>query len=99
MKKSELQQIIKEEIRKVLKEASSKSTTNAKDIKTNFEDRVEGFYVVKGGHTGGKWHESKVKTWLLFTPDFKEATQDKYIKDGYTRVEIARNGNIDISNY
>jgi len=103
MKKSELKQIIKEEISKVLKEAEeSKATTDSATIKSNFDNDVTGYYIVKGGTFGGNeeyWNEDKVKKWIFYTPDYDEANQDKYTKDGYTRVELTEDGEIDIATF
>ena len=103
MKKSELQQIIKEEINKVLKEAEeSEATTDPETIKSNFDNDVTGYYIVKGGTFGGNeeyWNEEKVKKWIFYTPDYDEANQDKYTKDGYTRVELTEDGEIDIATF
>ncbi len=99
MKLSEFKQIIKEEIDKALNESSS-STKDPETIKSNFNDDVAGFYVVKGGGYGDNeeyWNEDKVKKWILFTTDDNEV--DKYRKDGYTIVEITEDGDIDIGAY
>ena len=86
-----------------LKEAkASKATTDSATIKSNFDKDVTGFYIVIGGQFGSNpesWNEAKVKKWIFYTPDYDEANQDKYAKDGYTRVEIQRSGEIDIATF
>jgi len=103
MKKSEFRSLIREEIKKVIAEAkASKATTDSATIKRNFDNDVTGFYIVKGGQFGDNkefWNENKVKKWIFYTPDYDEANQDKYTKDGYTRVELTPGGDIDIATF
>ena len=103
MNKSELRSLIREEIKKVMLEAKAlKATTDPETIKSNFDNEVRGFYIVKGGQFGSNpesWNEAKVKKWIFYTPDYDEANQDKYVKDGYTRVELTEDGEIDIATF
>ena len=103
MTKSELRSLIREEIKKVMLEAkASKATTDAATIKSNFDNDVAGYYIVIGGQFGSNkefWNETKVKKWIFYTPDYDEATQDKYAKDGYTKVELSSGGEIDIATF
>ena len=109
MKKSELRQIIKEEIKKVLKENENDKTINdPKIIKQNHNDYVDGFYVFKGGSSFEKGTSSRMggKEYSQFDPDKAKAilysTNEndikKYKKDGYTIVSII-DGNPDIQKY
>ena len=103
MTKQELRSLIREQIKKVMLEAkASKATTDPETIKSNFDNEVMGFYIVKGGQFGSNpesWNETKVKKWIFYTPDYDEANQDKYAKVGYTRVELQRSGEIDIATF
>jgi len=100
MKKSELRQIIREEISKVLKE--NIKTNNPKIIKQNHNDYVDGFYVFKGGssfekgtssYMGGKEYSQfdpdKAKA-ILYSPN--EEDIEEYKTDGYTIVSIDKEG-------
>jgi hypothetical protein len=103
MTKTELRSLIREQIKKVMLEAKeSKATTDPETIKSNFNNDVTGYYIVKGGQFGSNkefWNEDKVKKWIFYTPDYDEANQDKYVKDGYTRVELTEDGEIDIATF
>jgi len=103
MNKQELRSLIREQIKKVMLEAKeSKATTDSATIKSNFNNDVTGYYIVKGGQFGSNsefWNEDKVKKWIFYTPDYNEANQDKYVKDGYTRVELTEDGEIDIATF
>jgi len=103
MNKSELRSLIREQIKKVMLEAKeSKATTDPETIKSNFNNDVTGYYIVKGGQFGSNkefWNEDKVKKWIFYTPDYDEANQDKYVKDGYTRAELTPGGDIDIATF
>jgi hypothetical protein len=103
MTKTELRSLIREQIKKVMLEANaSKATTDPETIKSNFNNDVTGYYIVKGGQFGSNkefWNEDKVKKWIFYTPDYNEANQDKYAKDGYTRVELTEDGEIDIATF
>ena len=103
MNKQELRSLIREQIKKVMLEAKeSKATTDPETIKSNFNNDVTGYYIVKGGQFGSNkefWNEDKVKKWIFYTPDYDEANQDKYVKDGYTRVELTEDGEIDIATF
>ncbi len=103
MNKLQFRKLIREEIRSVLKEVkTSIATTDPATIKSNFDNDVTGYYIVKGGTFGGNeeyWNEEKVKKWIFYTPDYDEANQDKYTKDGYTRVELTEDGEIDIATF
>jgi hypothetical protein len=103
MTKTELRSLIREQIKKVMLEAKeSKATTDPETIKSNFNNDVTGYYIVKGGQFGSNkefWNEDKVKKWIFYTPDYDEANQDKYVKDGYTRVELTPGGDIDIATF
>ena len=106
MKKSELQQIIREEISKVLKE--NIKTNNPKIIKQNHNDYVDGFYVFKGGSSFEKGTSSRMggKEYSQFDPDKAKAILyspnendiEEYKQDGYTIVSII-DGNPDIQEY
>ena len=106
MKKSELKQIIREEISKVLKE--NIKTNDPKIIKQNHNDYVDGFYVFKGGSSFEKGTSSRMggKEYSQFDPDKAKAILyspnendiEKYKKDGYTIVSII-DGNPDIQKY
>ena len=109
MKKSELRQIIKEEIKKVLKENENDKTINdPKIIKQNHNDYVDGFYVFKGGSSFEKGTSSRMggKEYSQFNPDKAKAILyspnendiEKYKKNGYTIVSII-DGNPDIQEY
>ena len=109
MKKSELRQIIKEEIKKVLKENENDKTINdPKIIKQNHNDYVDGFYVFKGGSSFEKGTSSRMggKEYSQFDPDKAKAILyspnendiEKYKKDGYTIVSII-DGEPDIASY
>ena len=109
MKKSELRQIIKEEIKKVLKENENDKTINGSEIiKQNLEDYVDGFYVFKGGSSFEKgtspyMGNSEYSQFdldeaeaILYSPN--ENDIKKYKKNGYTIVSII-DGNRDIQKY
>ena len=109
MKKSELRQIIKEEIKKVLKENENDKTINdPKIIKQNHNDYVDGFYVFKGGSSFEKGTSSRMggKEYSQFDPDKAKAILyspnendiEEYKQDGYTIVSII-DGNPDIQKY
>ena len=89
MKKSELKQIIKEEIQKVLKE-------NKKlDLNKN------GIYILDGGlNKRGEWDEKSLKKAkvLYYTTDFKDSKLKNFQEDGMVKVDISDNG-IDVVEY
>jgi hypothetical protein len=106
MKASEFKKLIREEIRKALKE--SVKTTNPEIIRQNHEDMLDGFYVFKGGSSFGKGPSSymggneysqfdpdKAKP-ILYSPN--EADIEKYKKDGYVIVSNI-DGESDIAEY
>jgi len=99
MKKSELRNIIREEVDKMIKEAAS--TTDEKVIKKYLQSMKDGIYMLKGGILkGGGWNFAsldKAKP-LFYTPDFDDPKLKPYEKDGIVKVDID-NGNIDVSEY
>ncbi len=109
MKKGELRSLIREEIKRVLKEnvSSSKSKTqDPKIIKQYHDSTVVGFYVAKGGTSFGpgsafdddynQFDPEKAK-WLMYSPN--ENDVEKYKKDGYVHLTIDNSGNVDIGEY
>jgi len=106
MKKSELQALIREEVRKVIKE--SVKTTNPEIIRQNHDEILDGFYAFKGGSSFGKGTSSYMggSEYSQFDPDKAkpilysptEADIKKYKKDGYVIVSII-NGEPDIAEY
>ena len=89
MKKSELKQIIKEEIQKVLKE-------NKKlDLHKN------GIYILDGGlNKRGEWDEKSLKKAkvLYYTTNVNDPKLKNFKEDGMVKVDISDNG-IDVVEY
>ena len=99
MKTQELRKLIREEIRKVLKEATS--TTDAKTIKMKLKQEEDGIYMLKGGMLkDGGWNFPSLNkaTPLFYTPDFDDPKLKSYEKDGIVKVDIT-DGEYDVSQY
>jgi hypothetical protein len=79
MKKSQLRQIIREEISKVLKENTTR-TTDEETIKQYVDNDVAGSYVFFEGEP------------LFYTPDITDPELKNYREDGYEHFDIDETG-------
>jgi hypothetical protein len=99
MKRSELRNIIREEVDKMIKEAAS--TTDEEVIKRHLQNKKDGIYMLKGGVLkGGGWNFAsldKAKP-LFYTPDFDDPKLKDYEEDGIVKIDID-NGEIGVSQY
>jgi hypothetical protein len=89
MKKSELKQIIKEEIFKVLKE----------NEKLNLDKN--GIYILDGGlNKRGEWDEKSLKKAkvLYYTTNVNDPKLKNFKEDGMVKVDISNDG-IDVIEY
>ena len=91
MKKSELKQLIKEEISKILKE--DKLTFKKDGTVVN----PDGIYIL-GGLSGDGWNEKSMgKANILYYTDKPNDPELKNFKEnGMVRVEITNDGDIDV---
>jgi len=107
MKITEFRKLIREEIRKVLKEAEE---TNPSKIKTYLDDRVEGIYVLDGGlRSDGTSNVDSLKKGkpLFYTSNIRtnetelingvESRYPKYKGKSMTIVTIDKDGNTEVS--
>ena len=98
MKKSELRQLIKEEIQKVLDEERDLSD---KEIMSDLKNEKEGVYVLKGGlERGGGWNEDSLQKGkpLYYTTDTIDPKLKLYKKDGMVWITI-ENGEMEVEKY
>lgn len=109
MKITEFRKLIREEVRKVLKEAEETSSNPSK-IKTYLDDRVEGIYVLDGGlkpdGTSDVGSLKKGKP-LFYTSNIRtnatelikgvEGRYPNYKGKSMTIVTIDRDGNTEVS--
>lgn len=87
MKISQLKQLIKEEIVKVLNE------------NTKLNLKKNGIYILDGGlNNNDEWDEKSLKKAkvLYYTTDFKDPKLKNFEKDGIVHVEITNDGDIDV---
>ena len=98
MKTSELKQLIREEIKALLKEATS--TTDAKTIKANLKSKKDGIYILMGGADEDGWNEETLDKGkpLYYTTDFRDPKLKSLPKDGMVKVDIDK-GVMDVSSY
>ena len=109
MKISELQKLIREEVRRVIKEAT-KTSSNPSEIKNYLDDRVEGIYVLDGGlRSDGTSNVDSLKKGkpLFYTSNIRtnetelingvESRYPKYKGKSMTIVTIDKNGNTEVS--
>ena len=107
MKITEFRKLIREEVRKVLKEAEE---TNPSKIKTYLDDRVEGIYVLDGGlESDGTSNVDSLKKGkpLFYTSNIRtnatklingvEKKYPKYKGKSMTIVTIDEDGNTEVS--
>ena len=107
MKISEFRKLIREEVRKVLKEAEE---TNPSKIKTYLDDRVEGIYFLDGGLKSdgtsdvdslkkGKplFYTSNIRTNATELINGVESRYPKYKGKSMTIVTIDKDGNTEVS--
>ena len=98
MKKSELKQLIKEEIQKVLDEERDLSD---KEIMSDLKNEKEGVYVLKGGlERGGGWNEDSLQKGkpLYYTTDTIDPKLELYKEDGMVWITI-ENGEMEVEKY
>lgn len=102
MKTSELQKLIREEIRKVLKEV--KAINNPNEIRSKLDKKMTGIYVLHGGlNSDGSWDEASLKKAnpVFYTSELRTNKSDliKAMESLITIVDIDQNGNIDVANF
>jgi len=109
MKASEFRKLIREEVRKVLKEAT-KTSSNPIEIKKYLNDRVEGIYFLDGGLKSdgtsdvdslkkGKplFYTSNIRTNATKLINGVEKKYPKYKGKSMTIVTIDEDGNTEVS--
>jgi hypothetical protein len=101
MKTSELKQLIREEIKALLKEATS--TTDAKTIKANLQSKKDGVYILKGGlDKNQRWSKETLAKGepVYYTTDVNdpELNNPYYRENRMLKVEIG-GGEWDVSSY
>ena len=98
MKKSQLKQLIKEEIQKVLGKERNLSDD---EIMSNLKNEKEGVYVLKGGlDRQGGWNEDSLQKGkpLYYTTDTIDPELELYKEDGMVWVTI-ENGEMEVEEY
>ena len=98
MKKSELKQLIKEEIQKVLDEERDLSD---KEIMSDLKNEKEGVYVLKGGlEKNGRWNEDSLQKGepVYYTTDTTDPKLKSFQEDGMVWVTI-ENGEMEVVEY
>ena len=98
MKKSELKQLIKEEIQKVLDEERDLSD---KEIMSDLKNEKEGVYVLKGGlEKNGRWNEDSLQKGepVYYTTDTTDPKLKSFQEDGMVWVTI-ENGEMEVAEY
>jgi len=101
MNKSELKQLIKEEIQKVLDKGIEATPANAQTIMSNLKNEKEGVYVLKGGlDRQGGWNEESLQKGkpLYYTTDTIDPKLELYKEDGMVWITI-ENGEIEVEEY
>jgi hypothetical protein len=99
MKTSELKQLIREEVKALLKETTS--TTDAKTIKANLKSKKDGIYILMGGLDKDKrWNEKTLDKGepLYYTADFRDPKLNSFQEDGMVKIDIDK-GVMDVSSY
>jgi len=102
MKKSELKQLIKEEIQKVLGKDIDVTSTDAKTIKSNLKNEKDGVYVLKGGLTDqDRWDEDSLQQGdpLYYTTNPIDPKLESYKEDGMVFITIEKGKIVEVEEY